>query len=213
MKTFISSLILFLSSQVASAAIMDFNSTAYTGWYQSSITSGDYQFTKNGGWMSVNPYSSTNPVGANNSTPDLDMGYGIFTLSRLDSQVFNLNSLDVGLSWYNFNTVDTLTITGHIHGGGTVTSTLSLGHSYENFTLDFTNLDAITFSGHALDNGYAVIDNLDINPYAPGQSLTQQPATPVSPPANVPEPSILSLFVFGLIGLKLARSKSTSTCT
>lgn len=214
MKKLFSSLVLLLSSQVATAALIDFEDTIDQGWYQPTINSGDYTFEKQGGWMGANDYSAWLPAGANNHSRDLEMGFGLFTLSRQDNDTFDLQQLDAGLSWYNYDLTDTLTVTGYLNSGGTVSSTLTLNHDYQGFSFtNFVNLDYVTFSGHAIATGYVALDNLSLIPTTSSTPPPINGSLKPTPPVNVPEPMILPLFALGLIGLRFARFKSPGTCT
>jgi len=196
MKNFVSAGILLLCSQIVTAGIINFEDTAPTNWYQPVIQSGGFQFDKNDGWMGVNDYSSWLPVGAFNATMDLDMGYGTFDMYQLSGESFDLHALDAGLSWYNYDEFDSLTITGYQSSGNIISTDLMLSHSYQSYTLDhFVDLEFITFSGNALNYGYAVIDNLDVSV------------------ASVPEPMMLPLFTIGFMGIMLSLRRRKSTCT
>lgn len=196
MKNILITVFLLTCSQLVSASLINFEDTAPTNWYQHSIQSGEFQFDKNSGWMGVNDYGSWLPQGAFNATQDMDMGYGSFDMYQQSGETFNLNALDAGLSWYNYDEFDQLTITGYQSNGNIISTNLTLSHSYQNFTLDyFIDLDFISFSGSAIDTGYIVIDNLDVSQ------------------ANVPEPMILPLFSIGLLGLIMSRRRRNRTCT
>lgn len=210
MKAIFISTLLVAFSLNANAGFIDFEDTTDSGWFQSDIQSGDYQFDKNRGWMGVNNYSSWIPVGANNHTRDIEMGFGSFSLSRQDGAAFDLLSLDAGLSWYQWDLEDDLMVTGFLSTGGRVTSTLTLSHDYQSFDLiDFSGLDQVIFGGHATNSGYVALDNLQVNPYLGPSQL----ASPLPKVAPVPEPMMLPLFLLGLLGLIKFTRLSPGTCT
>lgn len=185
--------LLLLFYPLSQAAIIDFEDTPPTGWWQHSIHSNDYNFNKVGGWMGVNNYSSLLPVsGTTNGTQDLEMGYGLFYMDHNSGTPFDFNSLDAGLSWYNYDLEDILTIRGYQAGGNIISIDLTLNHSYQNFILDgFNNLDYVLFTGSAINSGYIAIDHLNVS--------------------TVPEPMMLPLMSIGLAGLFLVRRRRTCT--
>jgi hypothetical protein len=213
MKHFVISSLLLLSSHSAIAGLIDFADTTDSGWYQQNIQTSDYQFDKDMGWMGTNSYSSWLPAGADNNTQDIEMGFGSFTLTRQDGNSFDLMSLDAGLSWYNYDLVDELTITGY-GNSGTVTTNFSLTHDYQSFDLNgFLDLDFVTFSGNAIDTGYIALDNLLVMPSLTASNLPPISGNPVAAPTSVPEPMMLPLFLAGLLGLFKFTRLSPGTCT
>ena len=213
MKHLIISSLLLLTSHSAIAGLIDFEDTTDNGWYQQSIQSAGYQFDKNGGWMGANNYSSWLPAGANNDTRDIEMGFGEFTLSRQDGNSFDLMSLDAGLSWYNYDPEDELTITGY-SSTGTVSTSFMLSHDYQMLELNgFLDLDYVIFSGNAIDTGYVALDNLLVMPSLTASNLPPNGGSPVTAPTSVPEPMMLPLFLAGLLGLFKFTRLSPGTCT
>jgi hypothetical protein len=70
------------------------------------------------------------------------------TLARADSAAFNLNSIDLVRLKSFAGGGNTVTFTGHIMGGGTVTQELAIGtdFSFDTYTFSgFTNLSSVTF--------------------------------------------------------------------
>ncbi len=213
MKYWILSSLLLLSSHSAIAGLIDFADTSDNGWYQQSIQTNDYQFDKNMGWMGTNNYSSWLPAGADNNTQDIEMGFGSFTLSRQDGNSFDLMSLDAGLSWYNYDPEDELTITG-FSSSGIVTTNFMLSHNYQSLVLSgFLDLDYVIFSGNAIDTGYVALDNLLVMPSLIASNLPPNSGSPVAAPTSVPEPMMLPLFLAGLLGLFKFTRLSPGTCT
>ena len=213
MKHLVLGSLLLFASHSAIAALIDFNDTTDNGWYQQSIQTNEYQFDKDMGWMGVNSYSSWLPSGADNNTQDIEMGYGSFTLSRQDGGRFNLASLDAGLSWYNYDLEDELTITG-FGDNGAVSSSFMLSHDYQMLELNgFLNLDYVVFSGNAIDTGYVALDNLMLTPSMSNGAISSFTGTQNAAPTSVPEPMTLPLLLAGLLGLIKFTRLSPGTCT
>lgn len=178
--------------------VIDFEDTGPTGWYTHLIESNDFIFTKFGGWMGVNSYGSWMPtLSSYNGSKDLEMGYGHFFMAHQSWDLFNLKSMDAGLSWYNYADHKDLTLTGIQEENGLhqlITTDLTLSHDYQNFSLDgFDSLRGVIFSGAALNRGYVAIDNINVSP------------------VSVPEPMMLPLMGIGLVGLMITRRQRTCT--
>jgi hypothetical protein len=121
---------------------------------------------------------------------------GVLRFQRDDAASFSLASLDLGAS-VNFGGSDTVRITGHRQGGGTVTtlasittaafSTVGLGAG-----LGFTDLSTLEIGSAAIFPGYVVVDNIQL----------------LVPVNAIPEPGREALLLagLGLIGL-LARRR------
>jgi hypothetical protein len=195
-KFFIVSLLLLISP-FSNAALIDFEDTNSSGWYRHSIESNDFIFSKLGGWMGVNQYGSWLPTSSYNGSKDIEMGFGNFLMGHSTLDLFNLDGLDAGLSWYNHQLQRDLTITGFQESNGEfnfIETKLTLDHEYETFSLTgFDSLRLVIFSGQALNSGYIAMDNIQVSA------------------VSVPEPLMLPLISIGLAGLVIARRKRSCT--
>ncbi|HXJ01238.1 MAG TPA: PEP-CTERM sorting domain-containing protein [Micropepsaceae bacterium] len=117
------------------------------------------------------------------------------------------------------NQFDTeITVTGEIHGGGTVSQVFQLlaGDPNSQFLnkdltgLGFTDLDSLDFAyvsgdfaGNNAPSGDFAIDNISLTTRALGTTLPPPPP----PPTGVPEPGTLGLLGAGLAGFGWLRRK------
>ena len=149
-------------------AAVDFNSDPTTSPSLASIVSGDYTFSSTSYSAIVNGLAL--PYGASNGTNMLVFSNnGVLTVTRTDSNLFALSSLDVG-GWLGLpqNTTAQLSITGHTQSGDrTIFSALS-STSFAQVTTSalFTNLTSLTLKTTGYTGGayFAAIDNLALAP-------------------------------------------------
>ena len=180
-------LLSFALMHAPAKAAVDFNADPTTVFALpggTPIVSGDYTFLSTSWSAVVN--GITMPYGVSNGTNMLVFAnQGQLTVTRSDSGLFALNSLDAG-GWLGLLAGNTarLSITGHLQGGGQVSFSTPAGLSvttFDHFTMlpSFTNLSSLTFSmvGYS-SSAYAAIDNLVLTP--------------------VPEPETYALFLAGL---------------
>lgn len=189
------------------AATVDFESNATSTALpppSSPISSGDYSFLSTSFYGVVNP-SDFLPFnyGVGNGTNMLVFSnVGVLTITRTDTGLFALSSLDAG-GWLGVpspsNTAQ-LSITGHLPGGGQVSfsgpaSPPGLSTTtFDQLTapLSFTGLTSLTLTmtGYS-SSAYAAIDNLVLTP--------------------VPEPETYALFLagLGLIGVVARRRRAS----
>lgn len=191
MRQFIFGIAMLLTSSMSVAALIDFEDTPTTSWYVNGVQSNGFNFMKAGGYMGVNNYSSWLPSGAYNGTRDLEFGYGSLLMSAIDFGLFSVDSLQAGLSWYNYDDQMEMNVTGYHADNSTVSASLDLTHDYNLFDLvGFNDVYLISFSGAAVNSGYSAIDNIN-----------------VVDSVSVPEPSFYALFGLGLVGMLISRRR------
>ena len=113
-------------------------------------------------------------------------GYGLpVTMSQVGGSPFSLLDFMGNELWTSvpagFPNATSIELTGNVHGGGTVSTSLALdgnANVWQHFVVNWNNLDSVVFSGN-LDYSIA-IDSLNV--------------------VSVPEPSTLLLSTLGLIG-------------
>ena len=200
---------LFLSAaSSAGATVIDFNGNADgTYWVQTVTSNGFLATEQNFDQYSGYPMGTNIAVdgsGTSNGTVHLDSwtnssSDSVWTLTQVGGGAFSLNSFDFGNGYPNgngpyngFDSVSSLTLTGTLMGGGTVTQTYSinqLAFQTLNVNSSFANLSSVTFDAFGLDNR-AAYDNIVVNN------------------AAVPEPATLALFGMGMAGLAMSRRRT-----
>ena len=128
-------------------------------------------------------YSPANPGDFPITPPSTVMavGYSDTTVTRDDGSVFDLLGLDLAAGPYT-TVGDTTLVTGLLHGGGTVTQTITLGTLFTRYNLGWTGLDSVVFSAPQTNNGYVAFDNFTVDG------------------VGVPEPAAWALMIVGLMG-------------
>ena len=169
-KTFAVTTMLLLAQMNAPAmANVDFNSNQTVGplFGGATVLSGDYSFSATQAFGIVSDIPT--PFGVSNGTNMMVFSnQGLLTITRTDTGLFSMSSLDVG-GWSGvvFPTAQ-LRIVGHSQNGdqeafSPILSTTSFAH----FALSplFTNLSSlsITMVGYQ-SSAYAAIDNLALAP-------------------------------------------------
>ena len=138
---------------------------------------------------------------------DYWMGYPItgspLTMSQVGGGAFTLDSFDM-VSWvdghygYGGTATDTVTITGNLSGGGSISQTLSLFYGqYHNSSTQVGN-DFTTYSMAGFNNLSSVTISPGYLPYLAMDNFN------VSTVAAIPEPSIYALMLAGLAALGIA---------
>jgi len=169
------------SAGAASAAVVDFDDAVGASilfnpyGFGGSFSDQGLTFTSNGSFMYVWDGTSPNSNGTNNNifagfnTNDAEM------ITLTGGGLFNLNSIDLAISWYDGNPTETLLVNG---------SPLVITQSLTTYALNLTNVSSVTISGVPSNAGYWTADNIN---YSAGGA--------------VPEPETWALMLMGLGGL------------
>jgi opacity protein-like surface antigen len=146
---------------------------------QSIFTDQGLTFTNSGTYMYV--WDGTNPNGngtnanifAGFNTPDYE------TITLAAGGAFDLNSLQLAISWYDPNPTEVILVNGNPL---TITDTLTT------YNLNLDGVTSVTISGVPSDGGYWLADNINFD-------------------SSVPEPMTIALFGAGLLGLGALRRR------
>lgn len=194
--------IAFTLASLASAGVVDFESTATgnailsgpTNVQGLTFTSAHYHIPDSvvssyGGSVAPVNYLALDAPGLGFPVTVTQTGGGAFSVLSLDaSQLWGDSSAAAAAGYAN---ADFLHLLGNINGGGTVTADLQLGFGFTNFALaGFTNLDSMVISGYVVggtDNASWAVDNIEFS--------------------SVPEPGSWAALMLGLGGLSYAVSR------
>lgn len=174
----------------ASANVVDFEGTVGNGCVTTQIDEGGLSF--NTGFYQCLVNTAFGTQGADNGTDFLINGYSNLMVSATNGNPFDLFGLDLGISFYNSNPSDQVTLTGFLHGGGTSAQVLSIGQSFASYSFSLTGLDAFSISTNVVGSGYVAVDNINFSQAG----------------GTVPEPESLALVGLALAGLGLTLRKA-----
>jgi len=168
------SLVLFLSlfglfAVACFATTVDFDTFTPADTCLSSLSTGGLTFTNSGtGCLAVWTGSPNTP-----GIGDLIFGFGgTVAITQTDNSAFDLNSLDMTISWYDSLASDTASLTADFQGGGSSTTTLTLGQGLALYNLGLSDVTEVDLSGLASDTGYWAIDQIDYTSVVPEPSAT-----------------------------------------
>ena len=120
------------------------------------------------------------------------VGFTDTTVTADDGNPFELQSVQLAAGRWAV-AGDTTFVEGFIHGGGAVSTTLTLGRQFHTYFLNWQNLDSVSFSRPQASDGYVAFDNVRFAP----------------PGGGVPEPAICAMMLLGFTaaGAMLRRAR------
>lgn len=137
-------------------------------------------------------YSNTDPADFPSPLTSTVMatGYTDTTFSLTDGGVFSLSSIDLAFGPFGHGGLptDTTIVTGMLAGGGTLTTTLTVGFPFQSYSFNWDNLTSVTF-GQLSRSEYLAFDNLTYSATAT---------------AAVPEPGTWALMIMGFAAASAA---------
>ena len=177
----------------ANATLLDFEGM---NTYNSTYSADGYDFSfAFSGWF-IDQNSSWN----NNGTTVLD-GQGsnnYVDISLTDGSLFDVSTFDASVMWNNFSS-GSLSVTGFLSGGSTVTDTFALSDTYNSYLLSgFTDLTSIRFGENGGSSSWGDSAGISLDNIQFGESMP------------VPEPASIVLLGLGLAGLGFLRKKKTA---
>lgn len=175
----ITAIALFVLVAPVSAAVITFddpvgNSILYS--YPAAFSDGGLTFTNKGTYMSVWGASSPNSNLTNNLIFAGFSSGDLMSITKTGGGSFDLNSLDMSLSWYDSYSSETILING---------TPITLGQGIQNYVLNLQGVTQVDITGVPSNSGYWLMDNVNTG-------------------SAVPEPTSLLLFGTGLSGIGLA---------
>ena len=145
-------------------------------------------------------YSPASPADFPTAPPSTVLGSGFSDTNIVtdNASTFNLDSVDLAFGPFNHNgaTSDTTLVTGFLFGGGTISTTLTVGYAFQTYNFaGWNNLTSVTFGQLAANSEYLAFDNVTYNSGA------------------IPEPATWGLMLvgFGGLGSVLRRRRAAVT--
>jgi hypothetical protein len=191
MKKHFAAAILAMAASSSMAAVITFDSLAKNDSGLAVVV--DYQ---EAGFSISGPLATIGAQfdGAYAGSASLFLGNAgnVATLAKVDGSTFSLKAIDLSPlapSWYGGGA--SVTFTGNVHGGGTLT---------QSFTVD----SALGFDTYAF-SGFDMLDSVTWVQAAPYHQFDN---IVVDGPAAVPEPGTLALFGAALAGIGALRRKA-----
>ncbi len=130
-----------------------------------------------------------------NTSVVMGIGFSDITVTAGAGAVFSLSQLDLSFGPFSHNDLnsDVTTVTGFLHGGGTITTDLTIGYGFTTYTLNWTGLDSVVFGQLQNSSEYIGFDNINYSV------------------AAVPEAATWAMLIagFGLTGAAMRRRRVT----
>jgi hypothetical protein len=168
-----------VSASSANAAVLTFDDVVSPQLFSSigTFSYGGLDFNhSNTGFVAVWDPNSPNSNGTNNLISGYD---AILNITATGGGTFNLNSLDLAISWYDLNSTETIFVNGN---------PLVITQLLSNYVLNLVGVTSISITGFS--SGYFLADNINVDI------------------SSVPVPAALPLLLTGLGGLVgVARSR------
>jgi hypothetical protein len=179
---FLSVILAAFISNTAQATLVDFEADSPLYVAQTVISSNSFEFSNPFATLwkfsSDHPYYGESYSGANNQTTFLAFSSGSspLNITQIGGGAFNLSSLDLGLGYFNVGMTAMVNLSGSLVGGGVISQSFEINHSFQTFNLGFANLASLSITSSA--SGYLVADNINVT--------------------AVPEPETYALIMLGL---------------
>jgi PEP-CTERM motif len=133
-------------------------------------------FTSYGTYMYVWDGSSPNSNGTNNNIFAGFNSGDVEIITKVAGGNFDLNSIDMAISWYDGNPTEAITVNG---------APLTISQTLTTYNLNLDNVTSVTISGVPSNGGYWSADNIVFN-------------------AGVPEPAPWAMMILGVGSIGLA---------
>ena len=181
--SFVVSAMVLASATMANASVLTFDDVVPDFNNFGTYSYGGYDFTNGGGFAAIWPGYSPN----SNGTPNLIYGYPFgnsLTITKTGGGLFDFNSIEMAISWYDSNPAETISINGN---------PFALSQLLTTYNFNLLGVSSVSITG--FDSGYWVADNINVNSVS-----------------AVPLPAALPLFLTGLAGVAaLSRRRRRKT--